>query len=657
MKINKLITQLFKNEMNKYFKHIMGVAAVAMLASCSSDEPALGGENGNQPAGDVAYMAVRIQSASDTRAAASGGFQDATLANEKDVLGAKFYFFDENGNYVMDASVYDPAPTMTPDTSDNGENNGPSANNKIEFKSSNILVLDKLTQSGYPKYMLTVLNAKDFEPKSTLKATAESLYDYSYVNTVGTTNTEYFVMSTTSYFNDGTTTNNNHVDKDNTTNVDSYYVTVLESDNFKTTVTEAQDTYPVDVYVERLAAKVNVKFDQTYSAQDGDVTAKLDGKTYNFYKLETSVAGTGNGDENDNPAATSDLYVCVQGWALNATSNKSYLCKQLDLNWANNAPFADWNAPARWRSYWGKGTSYGRTPNEGAGDTDITYKTVAQLKAVEATDNQYCNENTNDAVLAGDKIGHIFTQKTETATPLIDSRFATHAVIHTVVCTISENAAGEKIATPVDLVNYRGLYYTDKAFKDYILSTLANSAAGLNYWLADGTTTAEDGTETTKYRQVGAQDLTFEKEGTDLGKCELVLNLAKGTTLYAKSKNAEGKDTWTAIADADNNLANRVETTGLTRATGGHTVYYLPIEHLAATANAESKQVEGYYGVVRNHWYNITITDFKKLGHGIFDPENGSETLKPNGPEDPLYYVGARINMIPWHIVNQSSEL
>ena len=45
------------------------------------------------------------------------------------------------------------------------------------------------------------------------------------------------------------------------------------------------------------------------------------------------------------------------------------------------------------------------------------------------------------------------------------------------------------------------------------------------------------------------------------------------------------------------------------------------------------------------------------MGHALYDPENGSEILKPEGPEDPLYYVGAKINILSWRVINQGVDL
>lgn len=89
----------------------------------------------------------------------------------------------------------------------------------------------------------------------------------------------------------------------------------------------------------------------------------------------------------------------------------------------------------------------------------------------------------------------------------------------------------------------------------------------------------------------------------------------------------------------------------------GKSVYYIPVQHLGALEGKTTVD-ECYYGVVRNHWYKLTISKFTKVGHGIWDPEEGRvETLKPDKPENPLYYLGADINILAWKVVNQNVEL
>lgn len=50
---------------------------------------------------------------------------------------------------------------------------------------------------------------------------------------------------------------------------------------------------------------------------------------------------------------------------------------------------------------------------------------------------------------------------------------------------------------------------------------------------------------------------------------------------------------------------------------GGLTYYYFPIRHLGNGGETNA----GYYGVVRNHIYNCTITKIAGLGTAVYDPK------------------------------------
>ena len=78
--------------------------------------------------------------------------------------------------------------------------------------------------------------------------------------------------------------------------------------------------------------------------------------------------------------------------------------------------------------------------------------------------------------------------------------------------------------------------------------------------------------------------------------------------------------------------------------------YCVPVEHLVAKAS--SPEV-GMYGMVRNHWYDITLDAIKGLGTGIYDP---TEPIVP-GDKTPDWYLAAKINVNAWHKIAQTSSL
>ena len=90
---------------------------------------------------------------------------------------------------------------------------------------------------------------------------------------------------------------------------------------------------------------------------------------------------------------------------------------------------------------------------------------------------------------------------------------------------------------------------------------------------------------------------------------------------------------------------------------GGAMFYTIPIEHYAQSgSNALDVTDEGYYGVVRNHWYRLSINQILRVGHGVYNPGSDTEPgepLIPDDPETPLFYVDAQINILSWKIINQ----
>ena len=97
--------------------------------------------------------------------------------------------------------------------------------------------------------------------------------------------------------------------------------------------------------------------------------------------------------------------------------------------------------------------------------------------------------------------------------------------------------------------------------------------------------------------------------------------------------------------------------------------YFIPLQHLSQTAdttaavsssdgkinntNRVTAVAEGRYGAVRNHLYDVTITSISHIGQGIEVP---TEPIIPN-PEDDLFSITAKINILSWRIVTNSISI
>ena len=612
--------------MNNSKKLLAGLASVALLASCSQNEgPDFNG--GNVAEGDNAYLAVNIQAADNgTRSTTAGDYQPSwDVAAEHAVSSARFFFYDADGNFVLEAKA------VSPEFDQNGTTGKPN----VEYiGKKSIVVLEGLKGNSYPNYVITVLNAPTFKPEGlTMQQVSESLIAYN--NGQMVENPSEFVMSTTSY--NGETTNHDAI----------YYATKLAATDFKLSREEAaKDANAVNIYVERLAAKVQVRM----GSNGNDVITVGDKK---YYKLPVTLAGDLNSTENGNvesgsPVADVNLYITVNGWGLNGLTQNSSISKQLDSSWASNAPFANWNNASDFRSFWGKSEVYG---NDNAA-SKLFFLTPSQLgKAAgfdsEAANIAYCYENTNQvANLVAEQTGGAYTLNGKSVG--VVAKNLTHVVLSAKVC----QKKADNTMAPAALVSYRGLLYTNAGYKSVVLKQL-DSANALNLY-TQTTTTTEGNVTKTEWKQIDGSFLKMGRKAN--GKVgEIVYEYEKPASVekvYTKEANGNYKEATEAeITTLKNKLAEVQANNNATGTMEGDVLYYIPVEHLAAQGTA---LCDGYFGVVRNHWYQITVNNFKRIGHLVFDPKNDTTTkIIPDEPEDPLYYVGAKINILSWKIVNQ----
>ena len=72
-------------------------------------------------------------------------------------------------------------------------------------------------------------------------------------------------------------------------------------------------------------------------------------------------------------------------------------------------------------------------------------------------------------------------------------------------------------------------------------------------------------------------------------------------------------------------------------------------------APTAGEYVKGYYGVVRNHAYEVEFTGITGLGTPVY---NGGETIPwPVEPDETESFISAKINVLSWHLINQSVTL
>ena len=582
--------------MKKIF--LWGVMATLALGSCSEDNGVVSGNGETDGTESNAYLTVRITNAdAGTRAAGDedNPFENGTAA-EHTVSDARFFFYDADGNYVTEATVWNGG---TPE-----EENG-----NVEFNGNTVIVLKDVTGTNYPKNLVTVLNAPTgFTPGETLTKMEEKMAG-GVEGIYKSSSAKNFIMSTTSYVR-------------TTGNDTPYCVTELRSGDFSLEPI-SNNPNAVKVYVERLAAKVMLTLSDELKEKEDN----------GFYHLKVTVVGGDNEADNGNagtpPVAAEDIYVKLGGWALNATAKDSYLLKKIDPSWTEESTSLGftWNDAAHYRSYWGMSYNYGKNGNYPTeGQDEISNEYLNYISSDEITNAlgtaAYCAENTNNATYAAKAAAR------------------TSILLKATICDGDGN--------PLDMVRYNGVLFKNDTYIDYLLNA---TKGDWDAWYC--TKEAEEGEEAT-YSQLDKTCVELVDKDNGL----VNVQVKKDVKLYKRS-GTDPDFIYTEFEEADlNTLNNTLAAFNATNEAngykGGLMYYNIPIEHLRTIESGQEGVKEGNYGVVRNHYYKVTINSLENVGKGIFDPD---EDIVPGDDDNKRYYLGASIQILSWKIVEQSVDL
>lgn len=316
-----------------------------LFASCDkTNDP-----NNNVGSGELetSYIAVSVNSVFDPAMRADDGKYDVGTTSEQKVSTAHFFFFDQSGNpfTLNEASLVgenDKANyVIKTGLTDTGEDEP-----NVETITNVVLTIKNL-KGEYPAQMVAVLNWNYSGEAISLPVLRNTLADYA----AAVQNSDGFLMSNSAYV------------KGNNTVITATPITI---DNIASTEAGALDA-PVDIYVERVAAKVTVKEDKT----------KID-------------AGSGAFDTGVTTPGGKKIYALIKGWDINTTIDRSYLVKEIDATWQNATLGFTWNDEPYYRSYWAKSV-----PADGVNvkyDTDFTYNSLTNI--IDRT--IYCLENTGE---------------------------------------------------------------------------------------------------------------------------------------------------------------------------------------------------------------------------------------------------------------------
>lgn len=284
--------------MNKFKLFPLALAAIAFSA-CTSEEVAE--NNPTTGEGTTSYVAVNINSVGTSGSRADGDYANG-LANENKINAVRFYFFTETGEaYNMGTTNY-------------VEKENPTGEGKltpnVEKITDAMLVIEGATKTA-PHSMIAVVNPATIEEgvlrAKMTKAQVEEAVAGQNFNAQGA-DANGFVM-TSSVYSNGT---NKVWVADITGHVATDQTTAMNN--------------PVDIYVERVAAKLTS-------------TATGAGQSNKFLVGETT-----NGK---------NVYAVIKGWGLAKETTDAYLIKKIDATWTDNdLGITMWNHPAYFRCYW-----------------------------------------------------------------------------------------------------------------------------------------------------------------------------------------------------------------------------------------------------------------------------------------------------------------
>lgn len=578
-----------------------------MLGACSSsDDLKDGGATANE---GKSYIAVNIKSVgtagAGTRAdgdypQGGGTYEDGT-ENEGAISAVRFFFFNSDGSpYIMkNTEVNYKELTDTHVTSDKKNDHLQT----IEGKTEAMLVIEGETKTA-PAYMIAVVNPgtltnlKDVSYRESQLRDAFKDKTFVKIATDGSTD-KYsdFVMS-------------NSVYSENDARVCASSVSGHVEEN-----RDEAAKNPVDIYVERVVAKATTNVNTT----NGKWEQISDGADAGKYKIKV-------GEIFIDAENKKDVYAVVQGWGLADENGQALLEKQIDVNqtYLTNSilGIAPWTSPDYHRCFWE--ASVGITP-EGGTNPNVNHKFSEITTPFGATPLYTCPNTPTYADAAG--VDGTFTSG-------VNSKPYENSLTKVLVAAKLVYYDDAKNAHHADICKYRGIQILgDKN----VLTQVAKDHS--EYW-----TEKNDGSK----HLLAPEDLEYTKTnlaGSDpLKSYEVRPVLKTGVTVY--KKNSDGTFETTV---GNEKLNTELAKSPVQVRKEGMTYYYTPIRHLA-----NSKTEWGYYGVVRNHSYRITINTISGFGTPVYNPD---EIIEPVIPKDTETYLAARINVLSWRVVPSSVDL
>jgi hypothetical protein len=399
------------------------------------------------------------------------------------------------------------------------------------------------------------------------------------------------------------------------------------NDNQVAEVTENNepDPTPIDIYVERVVAKVSV---------DDNITIK---------KLQ-------NGDK--------EIDIEIISWSLNATNRSFAQLKNINPSTNDFELFSpgspiDWNSIDKHRSYWAIDNNYNSVDNN-------HYPTNSNFNGRVLTDdeNYYLNyyslnQTTNPLVIDdnGFNPNHEYCfENTVAYDDKLDKRM--NAITHIIVKARYDTGEDSgPIAPPTPPENPEPDIQPTPEEEGFVLCTYGD------VFRLDGNKIIYSYTEFLDLvydkinKLVESSGITISKENIEIKRNT---NEFRDRTDVKPIISYAGED----LGEYNSRKGNLNELlfpgTQLWVFPQGYCYYVIPIYQYKTTTYANDLPVEKpYYGVVRNHWYVVKLNSIIDFG----EPADPEKPIIPEPNDEKLYKIESHIKVLSWSVIEQSADL
>lgn len=558
-----------------------------MMSACASDKEEIG--SSTRPGSDPQYLAVNIVNVGATPTTRAAEYENGT-AEESAIKKVRFYFFNGDGSpYLiknpggtgvtggedknwLEASPADDTPTSgTP--------------SQIEKITQTVLVINGV-QAAAPAAIVAVVNPGTVEATTLqnekggdvmrLSELRYSAVGSQFYKKDATGKVSDFVMSNSVYVNAG---------EDVCASLVAGHVT---------TSAETAKAKPVDLYVERVVAKVTADV-------DNNAFELGNGTNWAADKYGTKKPVGKSGDY--------DVYAVIEGWGLASENGKAEVEKQVNKTWADGTlGFTPWTTSDYHRCFWEKSVAI----DLGPGANQPVNPKFNQLNA-KMHDVLYTLPNTPESKVTDLKNNNL-------------TKFAVAATLRYKDADNNWHYA--------EICRYNGVSILGiDNLKRQVALTFSQ------YY------TSTDGTN---YTQLSKDDINFKDPDATTQQYLVTPTLADapaGTKYYTKSTTGT-TPTFTEVDKATVLAAIEADKAEVRK--DGRAYYYVPIKHLGGTGELAE------YGIVRNHFYKITLSGIKGFGTPVYDP---AKVVVPAVPTYQDTYLAARVQVLQWRVVTQSASL